>query len=244
MAAVEFSLLALASDPNLIAYWKAEDVNATTGGFTLTNTNSVTFTAAKFNNGFNFGSSNTNKDVRISNNLGLNTYQAGVFTWSAWVNITTAPGTNAVFELFYLNNNTKTQLELWYSDVSGVKKLRYVNYNGLGAELLDVNQEFTIGTWYHVALLKNGTALSFWVNGVNISSQTITIADNSPARADKYSMGAEVFTPGNYLSGLVDDVAIFNRALTPTEIGTITGVSQVSTKNVIKNQAVNRSNTY
>jgi len=51
---LELASLALFSDPNLAEYYKLEGLTGKNGN-TLTNVNSVTFTAAKYNNGANYG---------------------------------------------------------------------------------------------------------------------------------------------------------------------------------------------
>jgi len=217
MAVVELGSTSLFGDASLVAYWKAENVNDSKASFNLTNHNSVQFNAAKFNNGFDYGASNSTKYLDIANNLGLNTYQAGIFSWTGWVNITTAPS-NEDHSIFFVENNTKGQYELEYNDTSGTKALKIVLYNGSSAQLLTYTQTLTVGTWYHLAVVKNGTSVTVFVNGASLGAQTITLADASPGRPDQFAIGCNAFSPTNFARAVFDDIAVFSKALSPSEV--------------------------
>lgn len=229
MAAQELATTSLFTDPTLIAYYKAENVNDSKASFNLTNHNSVAFNPAKFNNGFDFGSSNTNKYVDIANNLGLNTYQAGIWSWVGWVNLSTQVGSGAEYVLFFVENNLKAQAQLLYGDYTGVKQLSFTIYNGTTAQTFKTYQTLNTSTWYHLAVVKNGTSVKIYVNGVLIDTETLTIADASPGRPNQVVFGIDTFD-SNYgpLCGLMDDLAFFSKALTAAEIANLavgTGVT-------------------
>src|SRR6478736_10076054 len=82
----ELASTSLINDANLIAYYKAENANDSKGSNTLTNNNTVAFSAAKFNNGFDGGSANTNKSMSIANAL---SFSGGAYSITLWVKLNT-----------------------------------------------------------------------------------------------------------------------------------------------------------
>lgn len=208
----------LFSDATLQAYYKAEDVNDSKNSNTLTNNNTVAFNPAKFDNGFDFGASNTNKSVSIASNLNLSTYQAGVWSWAGWINVATAPGTNEDQAVFYVNNNSEAQLLLYYSDVASTKRFRTQEYNGSTSETLNWDTTLSTSTWHHVVYVKNGTTTTLYLNNSSLGNNTQTLADASPGRPDKISMGYNIFDSYGPFKGLIDDVGFFTKALSPSEV--------------------------
>jgi hypothetical protein len=83
-------------------------------------------------------------------------------------------------------------------------------------------------TWHHVAFTFDGSesALKIYIDGQEDTSPD-KVADD--AITSLYVSNANVFigarylssSPGNFFNGLIDDVMIFNRTLTATEIGQI-----------------------
>jgi uncharacterized protein (TIGR02145 family) len=86
---------------------------------------------------------------------------------------------------------------------------------------------FSANTWYHVTFVYDGsqstneTKLKLYVNGKatnltiggNIPTSITTVARTMKIGADSYGGGAD-----NYFNGYLDDVRIYNRALTQAEI--------------------------
>ena len=74
-----------------------------------------------------------------------------------------------------------------------------------------------VGAWTHVALTYDGTMLRLYVNGTEVASRTASgqiTASTSPL----WIGGNSPF--GEYFAGLIDDVRVYNRALTQAEIQT------------------------
>ena len=80
-----------------------------------------------------------------------------------------------------------------------------------------------LGEWYHVAVVYNGTDIRIYVNGVldangaeNPYAYTGGIYDSST----QFELGHRVAS-SNYYDGLMDEVAVFNRALSADEVADI-----------------------
>lgn len=71
-------------------------------------------------------------------------------------------------------------------------------------------------TWYHVALVKSGSNLDFYVDGVQVGTTQTTVASffNSTA---SFMIGTRSDLEG-YADGLIDEVRVWSRALTATEV--------------------------
>ncbi len=75
----------------------------------------------------------------------------------------------------------------------------------------------TLGQWYLLTATWDGTTLNLYVNGVFAGKSTRigTLTTSIPA---KLGDGEMMTSDGNYWNGAIDDVRIYNRTLSPTEI--------------------------
>lgn len=209
----KLSDISLYNDANLVAYWELEDLNATIGGYTLTNTGTVAFNAAKFDNGADFGAEGSGKKLSIANDLGLT---GNAYSFVGWFKITDAPASGNFLELLNhqgingtdnegmrYNNNSGT-FEMWFHRVK----------NGISDETLTVTQTLTVGTFYHIAHTWDGTTMRGYINGVEIGNRGST-GNGSSGITDGFNMSATGGTGGGYIA---DDVAVFTRALAAAEV--------------------------
>ena len=72
-------------------------------------------------------------------------------------------------------------------------------------------------TWTHLSVTYNGSTLTLYRNGVAVATSTVS-GTLSPTTGT-LQIGASQF--GEYFKGLIDEVRIYNRALSATEIQTI-----------------------
>lgn len=209
----QLSQTPLAASANLKAYYKLENVNDSSGGgFTLTNNNSVTFTAAKFANGANQGTGNTNKSLSIANNLGIaGNGSISIVFWiklideiasGTWTLIRHASTTTAdrYMDLNYFFNSGAIRMAI---DAAGSTPVYYTA--ALGTTL-----------FHHIAMVRDvpNTSAFLYVDGVLRATETI---GSTTSGFDEVYIGAAhagVSVP----SALFDDCAFFNRVLTAGEI--------------------------
>jgi hypothetical protein len=71
-----------------------------------------------------------------------------------------------------------------------------------------------LSQWTHLAVVFNGLTVQFYVNGTMVSSKSLSGSITAPLR-----MGADANTTQFY-KGSLDNVRIYNRALTGTEVTT------------------------
>jgi hypothetical protein len=78
---------------------------------------------------------------------------------------------------------------------------------------------FLPNTWYHLAASSDGTNASIYVNGV--LQNTAPVSPNYVGTAGTVEIGGEACCPGDNFPGLVDELAIYGRALNAGEIATL-----------------------
>lgn len=81
------------------------------------------------------------------------------------------------------------------------------------------------GVWYHVVVTQEGIAPKTYINGDEVSTEleSGSTSYNSYYLDDlgagnKYLIGRSSYAPRYYFNGIIDEVAIYSRALTPEEI--------------------------
>jgi hypothetical protein len=73
------------------------------------------------------------------------------------------------------------------------------------------------GTWYHLVATCDGISSSIYVDGVLCASGRVD--SDFPGTAAGVRIGGEVCCGGNNFAGLVDEAAVYDRALTTAEVG-------------------------
>jgi len=89
-----------------------------------------------------------------------------------------------------------------------------------GTDGVSSNTRIDPGRWYHVAMTYDGAAHRLYVDGVleQLQPRVIVIDDNAAANL---TIGYSGFWNGNYVDGSIDEVALYDRALTGDEIASI-----------------------
>lgn len=203
--------------PGLVAAWEFDEGTGTSTsdasghGHTGTIASGVTWVTSgcKFGACLSFpGTSGKNVTVADANDLDL----GANFTVMAWVLPTTTSGWRPVL---IKENSGSTEAYLLYS-----------NPSGQGAYFTDSNSTewSTTGTgnvstsqWSHVAMTKNGTTLSYWVNGSVVGS-TSASALAVKTSSGILAIGGHTFWNGEWFSGKLDDVRCANVAYSQTQI--------------------------
>ena len=91
------------------------------------------------------------------------------------------------------------------------------------------------GLWHHIAAVTDGTVSRLYLDGVLQSTGTVTgIAGNGGSDTNQLHIGSNPEVPGREWNGLIDDMAMWDRALTRAEIRLIfttgsTGGADLST---------------
>lgn len=219
MAAVELFHTSLFFDANLQAYYRFNTGALTTdskGSNTLTNNNTVGETASgKFGYAADFGSSNSNKSFIIANKIGITTW-ASPFTFSLWIKRygeITSGEQNFIFHSVKVATSGGLSW-IGYQYNSGTPRLNFSRYDGTNTENAYITA--SLGTdWHHVVMVYDGTNITPYLNGV---AGTPVASDGTGGNVYSDNFGLGWYGSSPYFSGYIDDVAVFNRALTAQEV--------------------------
>lgn len=160
-------------------------------------------------------------------NCGGLTISTGFLTLSLWMN----PSSTSRGDLVTKWNNgvaTGDQYNLLYGN-TGVKPQLYVSSgastgtSGVGSAVLSQ------GTWYFITAVYDGTVAYVYLNGLLQASSTIGLTMNSVTGQTLW-VGRNAVSDG-YYSGKLDDVRIYNRALSAAEVFALYDASQTGYQN-------------
>jgi hypothetical protein len=197
-------------DAGLVSYWKMQEVSGNVTDFKgvspLTNA-STTSIAGKIGNGRNF--SGATQYLTSANNNAYNNTAA--FSVSAWVKLDELTARMIV-------GNTVDNFEL---QTTGGVLLFYVrNAGGWGTPTQSAAAAIATGTWYHVVGTFDGTNIKVYRNGVQVGTN---VARAAPLVTGDYSIRVGTYgaAPGWFMDGVIDEVGIWNRAITATEVASL-----------------------
>jgi len=170
--------------------------------------------------------------IPASINVGLTS-----FTYATWVNLTALKNATRFFDLGNGVDATHDYLAFIpsYNGDNGFMCLRYRPFTGTAQNVLST-VKIPVGAWAHIALtyfwdetIGQGTA-TIYLNGAPVgTAKGLTYTpDLLGATADNYIAYSRWGQDINGFGGLLDDVRLYNRALTPTDILTLNGLAELN----------------
>jgi hypothetical protein len=208
-----------------IAHWRLDEgagtvANDTSGrGFTGTLLNGASWGSdATRSNYVAFDGSND----RISTLFTYALTASDTFTWAWWANRATTNDTGAIMvgnrypqpgpggETYEFIKFTPTAAQ--FSDTDNTAEIHRYNY-----------ADIAVDGWHHYAMTKSGTNYQWYVDGVAVGSpHTFTYDENAPL---PFSIGGDDDGSGTkvneHFEGGIDDVVLYNRALSATEVANV-----------------------
>ena len=203
---------ARSASPNLVAAYSFDEGAGTTVADASGNGNTGTLAGAtwtgsgKINGALSFNGTSSRVDVPNAASLQLSTSM----TLEAWVNPTTI--TSTWRDVIYKGRNNYF---LAATNNAG-KPLGAGIIGGVIAKAIGPSKLVT-GSWAHLATSYDGTAIKLYVNGALVASKTVS--GQIRTSADPLQIGGDSIF-GQYFAGMIDEVRIYNTALTQTQIQT------------------------
>jgi len=198
-------------DTGLVGYWKFDETIGITAsdssgnGNNGTLINGPTWVAGKINNALNFDGSNDYVSTPLSLQLGLSG------TVSAWVKFDTLNtddliiGQYSGYPIKYFWMGTTVDGKYNFAWGGAATDYKYTTAHGL-----------VVGQWYHFVMVRDASnSVILYVNGSQVASfvpSTTNVTSNS------INIGNINGLSGFEFDGLIDDVRIYNRALSTSEI--------------------------
>ncbi|OGH14905.1 MAG: hypothetical protein A2687_04640 [Candidatus Levybacteria bacterium RIFCSPHIGHO2_01_FULL_38_26] len=208
-----FSPSVVASAPGIVGEYGLDENSGTVINDSSGNSNNGTaqngpvWSAGKYGSALHFDG--VNDHISIPNSPSLNPTN---ITVSAWINSTASTADGIIVN----KGPSHYQLRI----VSGTT-FRVVIDTDVGFTQLNSSFNFSPNTWYHIAGTYDGSTVKAYVNGTQINSGALT--GNIESGSDILEIGArftDTSTPLNFFKGYIDEVRVYNRALTLSEIQT------------------------
>jgi hypothetical protein len=147
-------------------------------------------------------------------------------TVATWVYVNSSVNWQRIFD-FGKDQNVYMFLA---STNSTTGKLRFaisISGNSAAAEqIIDGTAALPTGAWHHVAVVLGGSGGILYLDGAQVGSNaTMTLRPADLADPPNYYIGKSQFTWDPTFDGNIDELRIYNRALSPTEIQALASVS-------------------
>lgn len=200
-----------------------------TPGISTTDTNQSSGVACSLNGGY----------FKVQNPQTFNFGGSKQFAFSFWLNVPATQSNESVTTNSIFNKNTiknfdiqnqqtkviSSQNQISYAsqypfDISITNRTHITPYSikfaqSSGNQFVEVTSStISTGSWNHVVCQRSSSYYQIWVNGVLNSTVTSSISSNTTNEND-FFIGGNGIVP---LSGSLDEIRIYTKGLTPTEI--------------------------
>nr|WP_315211573.1 LamG-like jellyroll fold domain-containing protein [uncultured Flavobacterium sp.] len=151
-------------------------------------------------------------NVNLKNNYNLST---GSFSIETWIK----PGaSNAGIQTIFSKRSSSALIDGY--DLRIVNNVVSFNWNNGNA--ITSNYAINTGRWYHIAVTFNGTSYNLYIDGISVNSSSTGVNPIANTNA-KCFLGAMIqgssypYLPTNYFKGWMQELRIWNVALTPAQ---------------------------
>ncbi len=202
-----------AASTGLVAAYAFNEGSGSTTADASGNGNAGTITGATWTTSGRFGAAlvfnGTNSWVTVNDSTSLNL--ATAFTLEAWVN----PPSQSSWQVAVIKEAPGGMSYAVYANTSGNDPAAAlhttVDVNLYGPSALPLN------TWSHIAATYDGSSVKLYVNGSLVNSQSWS--GQMPVSSSPLRIGGDSVW-GEYFKGTIDEVRVYNRALSAAEIQT------------------------
>ena len=200
-----------------VAYWKFDESSGTSAadssgnGYTGTLVNGPAWTSGRVDGALNFDGTNDHV-VTVDDPLDI----TGSLTIAAWVYHTN----NSLVHHIASKNQNKVAAP-WQLAILTTNKLRSYTRGNSVDQMIDSNDVVSLNAWHHVVLVRDATTskVTFYIDGVQDSGGWKAY---TPAQVAASAVTAKIGSRGdgasNFFPGKIDDLRIYDRALSTAEI--------------------------
>ena len=198
--------------PSCVVYYKMSDATDETGSYDGTPTNVNFNVAGKFGNAGDFNGSSSK--IQLPQTYGA---EGETFSYSFWIN-TTTNGTGLTSDEYIISKRNGSNT--FHINITDSGKLMVNDWRGTPVVRVQSTTTVTDGTWRHIVFTYNNTVGRVYINGVQETSMDFTgdLATQSISNGNTiglFDAGGRAYT------GKLDQVRIFNRAITANEVTTL-----------------------
>ncbi len=215
--------------PGPVAHWKLDDKSGTSAtdtsgnGNTGTLTNSPAWTAGKYGSAVRFDGSDDYITAADSSSLDV-TRSA---SWAFWFNLASLPsGADGKFIDKWIGTGNQRSYQIYPTTTNKISV--DISSDGTSGAAVTLNSSDTISanTWTHASVTYDGATVRMYING-NLQSSTAAISGIFNSTANM-SIGGDNLGSTNFANGRMDDVRIYNYALSSKQIMNIMAGGEVT----------------
>ncbi|TDE16054.1 sialidase family protein [Jiangella asiatica] len=145
-------------------------------------------------------------------------FGSGEFTAAMWFRSTDVTYQQA---LFWAYSRIDGEPKWWIRLEPDQNRIRGMLDNSSTTQAVTATGNFADGDWHHVALARDSTGLTLYVDGVAAGTAPAISGSVSGDPRTGIRVGARVDGVNNPLRGAADEVWLFDRALSASEVGTL-----------------------
>ncbi|MHC4158437.1 MAG: LamG-like jellyroll fold domain-containing protein [Planctomycetota bacterium] len=204
-------------DPNLLSWWKFDEGSGTTAydsaGNNDGNISGASWTTGQIGGALDFDG--TNDYVQISNEPNFDFGPDTDFTVCAWINTTAILDRRRIVNKCESGHEPYTGFSL-YMDPPGIVKFRLKD--DADVVIVETTTSVNDGSWHFVAGVADRDGdIKIYHNGIPEDTDSLALVDNINNNIP-VAVGRSMDYDGQYFDGKIDDVRIYDRALTTEEI--------------------------
>jgi hypothetical protein len=213
----------------LLAYYKCDNATGTSLQDSSGNDNHGTLSGGTA--GYSFQTGKVGKALSLAKaGQGYASLPSEMFanateiTVAAWVNVTTAQNWQRVWDVgFNAKAATNQQNGTRYMNLvpknDGSNLVFAISKDGISGEQKLTATAAAAGTWKHVAVVLGASGSLLYLDGAQVSGAgTVSLRPKDLGTIDYAFLGKSQFTSDPYFDGLLDEVRVYGRALSATEV--------------------------
>ena len=209
---------ALAGIPDgLVGYWSLDEGSGSTVGDSTYYNNSGTtvdspaWTTGRFGNAIDLVPTSQYVNINDANPLDL--------TQAATIELWAKKNSNRSFQPYISKGSGTSEMLIDEDGTTGEVRFRWGNIT------IQTAAEVSAGTWHHIVGTYDGATMTLYVDG-QVEGSPVDVSFIFESNTSPLLIGRN--SSGNSFDGAIDDVALYNRALTPAEITARYGANLVS----------------
>jgi len=151
-------------------------------------------------------------------------FSPSAFTVAAWCNVSTTGAENSIFEFTDTNSGNNQSIVL-LSAGNASNSSRFLIRNTTSNEYSYAPSGTPATGWNHYCLTFDGSTAKSYINGIEVDSASFSIT-NTIASTSEVLLGLSA--TDRFLNGKIDQVRIFNKAISGTNVATLAAETYAS----------------
>ena len=156
--------------------------------------------------------------------LSNSVFSPSAFTVAAWCNVSTTGAENSIFEFTDTNSGNNQSIVL-LSAGNASNSSRFLIRNTTSNEYSHAPSGTPATGWNHYCLTFDGSTAKSYINGSEVNSASFSIT-NTIASTSEVLLGLSA--TDRFLNGKIDQVRIFNKAISGTNVATLAAETYAS----------------